>query len=82
MTTTTTTVQRELYSELGTLAAAYRIEARRHLFYPIRDALEDMAREVSSIRVRYWSGIIDDGAAFHAFTMARSMLDDVAEWDA
>lgn len=79
---TTTTVEREVYSELGQLAAAFRIEARRHLSRPIRDTLEDVARELSAVRVRYWSGKMSTAAALGALLAGEEIIGAVAAWDA
>jgi hypothetical protein len=82
MTTIATVLERELYSELGQLAAAYRIEARRHFDAGVSRTLEEISHELTDDRIRYWSGKISAGAALACLRLGEAMLEAVAEWDA
>jgi uncharacterized glyoxalase superfamily protein PhnB len=75
-------MQRELYSELGTLAAAYRIEARRHFHGELSALLDEGAEIVADLRSRYWAGRITPAATVLAMRDAIVILDRVSEWDA
>lgn len=78
----TTVMQRELYSELGQISAAYRIESRRHFDPRISGLLEAGARIVADIRSRYWVGKISPADTLVEMRTAVGILDAVAEWDA
>jgi hypothetical protein len=78
-----TVIEREVYAELGTLAAAYRIEARRHFAPALRDLLEDGARIFEGIRHDYWTArTISEADALALYWRGRAMLEVVAGWDA
>jgi hypothetical protein len=66
-------VEREVYSELGELAAAYTAEARRH-HGGVRFELERAAAQIRLTRDLYWSGAISALAALDWLNAGRSML--------
>lgn len=77
-----TVMERELYSELGTLAAAYRIESRRHTRPAMRHDLEWGAQVMEDIRSRFWVGKLSAGDTVLLLLRGRAILEAVTEWDA
>jgi hypothetical protein len=73
-------VERELYAELGELAAEFSAEARRHLA-PIRNELERGAANIRLVRVMYWEGSISALAALDWLNSGRDVVRNVHTWD-
>jgi hypothetical protein len=74
-------VQRELYAELGALAADWATEARRHMGM-VRRELERGAAQIRLVRVMYWEGSLSPLAALDWLNDGRAMLATVSGWDA
>jgi hypothetical protein len=71
--------QREIYAELGELAAEFTAEARRHLG-PIRRELDRGAAEIRLVRTMYWDGSLSPLAALDWLNAGRSMIRSIHAW--
>ena len=72
-------VEREVYSEMGELAAAYLVEARRH-HGGVRLELERASAQIRLTRDLYASGAISALAALDWLNAGRAMLGQVHGW--
>lgn len=72
-------VERELYAELGELAAAFTTEARRH-HGPTRAELERASGQIRLVRELYWSGSISALAALDWLNTGRALIGGVHAW--
>lgn len=79
MANTRDLVERELYAELGELAAAFTAEARRHRGV-VRAELERASGQVRLVRELYWSGSISALAALDWLNTGRAMIGGVHAW--